>query len=140
MGEEINFELLHAQLEAIHQAGLQAHLEQDAAFFVQDIAEDYLSVSRGNVQQPSKTAVRAQFERYLSGITFAQYEDVQPPQIGFSADGSLAWLIAQVQAVGQQKTAVGDVADVRFVSAWLMLFENRDGKWIRIADASTFKP
>ncbi|MCB0035938.1 MAG: hypothetical protein KDE51_18030, partial [Anaerolineales bacterium] len=90
MSQEINFEALTAQLLSIHQASIQAHLDKDVGFFTRGIAENYLSVSRGNINSPTPSEIEARFKSYLENTVFTEYENLQAPLIGFSDDGSLA--------------------------------------------------
>jgi hypothetical protein len=57
-----------------------------------------------------------------------------------SADGSLGWVIAQVEAQGEQTTPKGVVEPIEFVSAWIELYEKRDGRWFQVGNVSNFKP
>lgn len=139
MRSEAELESLKAELLALHQAGIQAHLDKDVDFFLQDIASDYLSVGRGDIRRPTADAIRAQFSNYLGNTDFSEYADLSEPIVGISADGSLGWLIAQVKVSGQQQVGDGSVQPLDFVSAWLMLYERRDDRWVRLADVSTFR-
>ena len=139
MRSEAELEALKDELLALHQAGIQAHLDKNIDFFLQDIAPDYLSVSRGDIHRPTADAIRAQFSNYLDNTDFNEYADLSEPIVGVSADGSMGWLIAQVKVSGQQQTAAGGTQPLEFVSAWLMLYERQDDRWVRLADASTFR-
>ncbi|MCA9988669.1 MAG: nuclear transport factor 2 family protein [Anaerolineales bacterium] len=139
MRSEAELETLKAELLALHQAGIQAHLDKDVDFFLQDIAPDYLSVGRGDIRRPTADAIRTQFSSYLGNTDFSEYADLSEPIVGISADGSMGWLIAQVKVSGQQQVGDGSVQPLDFVSAWLMLYERRDDRWVRLADVSTFR-
>ena len=57
-----------------------------------------------------------------------------------SRDGTLGWIIAQVYAQGTQTTADGETRPIEFVSAWIELYEKRNGRWLRTGNVSNFKP
>ena len=67
------------------------------------------------------------------------YRDRVPPIVQVSADGSLGWVIAQVEAKGEQTAPDGTVETLEFVSAWIELYEQRGGKWFRTGNVSNFK-
>ena len=139
MRSEAELESLKAELLSLHQAGSQAHRDKDVDFFLQDIAPDYLSVARGNIRRPTADAIRVQFSNYLGNTDFDEYTDLSEPIVGISADGSMGWLIAQVKVSGQQQVGDGSTQPLDFVSAWLMLYERQDDRWVRLADVSTFR-
>lgn len=139
MKNTTNIAQLKAEILALHNAGITAHLENNIPFFTQGIADDYLSVSRGSINKPAHDDIQAMFTHYLGMTTFTEYKDLQDPIIGFSQDGSVAWSIAQVKVTGTQTRDDGTEVDLNFTSAWLMLYERRGEEWVRIADASTFK-
>jgi hypothetical protein len=49
-------------------------------------------------------------------------------------------VIAQVGAKGVQERGDGTSTRVEFVSAWIELYENREGRWFRVGNVSNFKP
>lgn len=58
------------------------------------------------------------------------------PVVHVSADGTAGWVIAQIKANG---TEVGGTRTLQFQSAWIELYEKRDGKWRRVGNVSNFK-
>jgi hypothetical protein len=138
MKKDVNYSVLRSELLALHEDSIKAHLEKNVSFFVQDISKNYTSVSWGEIQKPTIKDIGATFTNYLENTNFSEYRDLQEPIIGFSNDGSLAWLIAQVKVTGKRKTD-GEETDVDFICSWLTLYERKDDKWLRLADASTFK-
>jgi hypothetical protein len=63
-----------------------------------------------------------------------------PPVVRVSNDNSLGWVIAQVRAAGVQTTKDGASRPLSFESAWIELYERRDGKWLRVGNVSNFTP
>jgi hypothetical protein len=57
-----------------------------------------------------------------------------------SDDGSLGWVVVQVEAKGEQTEPDGTVVPLEFVSSWISLYEKRSGRWVRIGNVSNFKP
>ena len=130
---------LSQEILDLHKTEIDAHLNKDVDFFVQDISEDYLAVSGGEIRKPTLEETRLKFSNYLNNTVFAEYRDLCEPIIGFSKDGSLAWSIVQVKIVGRRTMDDGSEMDLDFTCAWITLYERQDDKWMRLADVSTFK-
>ena len=128
------------QLLAHHQQVIQAHLAADTEGWLALESDDYTSANRGEISHPSKAERKAWREPYLKASTFTVYRDLVEPIVKVSADGTLGWLIAQVEVAGTQKTAGGDVVPFRFVSAWIELYEKVDGRWLCSGNVSNMKP
>ena len=81
-----------------------------------------------------------QFEEYLQNTEFDEYRDLIDPIVRVSADGTLGWLICQVEMVGTYKGMSGDDAKLDAVWAWVELYEKRDGRWLRVGEVSNVRP
>jgi ketosteroid isomerase-like protein len=126
-----------AALLRIHERDLRAHREGDVAAIARDTAEGFVSVSNGAIERPSPAEVRDMFTQYLGRTRFTEYRDLEPPIVRVSRDGTVAWMIVRVKATGTQKTDDGE-KPIAFTSAWVMLYEKRDGRWTKVANVSTF--
>jgi len=127
-----------AEILAAHAAILQAHRDNDVDLLMNGAAEEYTLVTRGEVVYPTIGERAARFAEYFGMTEFSKYEDSIPPIVQVSEDGSLAWLIARVsvsgiQTVGEQEHSLD------FVSAWIELYEKRDGHWVQTGNVSNFK-
>ena len=129
-----------AQLLALHAEGLRAHLESDIDLLLRPEEDDYTISSQGKVTHPDRNARRQGLGPYLEATRFSVYRDQIPPVVKVSKDGSLGWVIAQIEARGEQTEPDGTVAPLEFVSSWIELYEKRDGRWLRIGNVSNFKP
>jgi hypothetical protein len=118
---------------------MQAHRQSDVDILLEDEAADYVVVSRGAVTRPTLDERRERLGSHLRSTTFQEYRDVADPQVTVSSDGTLGWVIVQVQAKGLQKSPGGGNEPLEFVSAWIELYEMRDGRWFRVGNASNFK-
>jgi len=128
------------QLLALHQQVIQAHLNADIAGWLAIESDDYTSANRGEIGHPAKSERKARRQPYLEASTFTVYRDLVEPIVKVSADGTLGWLIAQVEVEGTQKTAEGNEVPFRFVSAWIELYEKIDGRWLCTGNVSNMKP
>jgi len=127
---------MKSEILDLHRALIDAHLNKDVDFFVQDLSEDYTSVSRGEIRKPTIEETRSSFSSYLDNTTFTEYRDLCEPIIGFSKDGSIAWSIVQVKVAGRRTMDDGSKRDIDSTWAWLTLYERQGDKWIRLAEVS----
>jgi len=127
------------RLLELHRGVLRAHLEGDVKGWLSQESDDFVVANRGEVTRPSRAERHAFFEPYLRETRFEEYRDLIPPIVRVSRDGTLGWVIAQVRGSGVRKTGSGG-ARVEFTSAWIELFEKRDGRWTRVGNVSNFKP
>lgn len=127
------------QLLHLHEAALRAHLESDVDLLLEAESDQYVLVSRGEVSHPTLEERRAFFGPYLQQTRFHVYRDLVPPTVRVSEDGSLGWVVAQIEARGEQTTSEGTVRPLAFVSAWIELCERRNGRWVRVGNVSNFK-
>lgn len=129
-----------ARLRALHEKVMRAHRESNVDLLLEDEAADYVVASRGEITHPTIEQRRERFGAYLGATTFSEYRDAVEPVVSVSADGTLGWVVVQVEAKGQQRTGPDALEPVEFVSAWIELYEKRDGKWQRTGNVSNFKP
>ena len=134
-----DFKVLKAELLEIHKKFIEAHLEKNVDFFVQDLAEDYVFVARGEIGHPSPKEILSNMSDYLNNTEFSEYRDTQEPVIGFSKDGSLGWSIVRVKVAGKRTLDDGSERDTEFICAWITLFERKGNKWVRLGEVSSFK-
>jgi len=134
-----DLEPLKSEILELHQAGIDAHLNKDIDFFVRDLSTDYVSVSGGEINEPTVAEIRETFRSYLENTEFTQYEDLRDPIVGVSQDGSIAWSIVQVKVAGRQISNGDANREVDFTCAWITLYERRENMWVRLADVSSFK-
>ncbi len=135
--QAIDQEKIKEEVLAIHNASLRAHWERDPYYFIQNLSDDYITVSNAEIKKPTKDEIFSIFSNYLSKTTFLEYRDTHDPIIGYSADGSVAWLIAQVQVTGLRTNETNQMDTIRFKSAHISVFERQNEKWIRKTNVST---
>jgi hypothetical protein len=127
------------ELLALHEKVMRAHRDGDAELLLEDESEDYVVANRGTIARPSKSERRSRLQAYLAATRFTEYRDLVPPIVTISADGTLGWVIVQVQAQGTQTSTVGTRENLEFVSAWIELYQRHGGRWRRVGNASNFK-
>ena len=129
-----------SQLLAAHQQVIQAHLNKDLATWLDGEADEYLSANRGEIMYPTKAERAAMRQPYLAQTEFSEYRDLMPPVVRVSADGTLGWVIAQIQAIGVRTMPDGQEIAFDAVWAWIELYEKIDGRWLCTGNVSNAKP
>jgi hypothetical protein len=134
-----DFEALRSEILELHKSTIEAHLNDNVDFLVQNLSGDFMSVSNGDIDYPTKEEIRSGFSSYLNNTEFSEYADLREPIIGFSKDGSVAWSTVQVKVAGKRKMEDGTERDLDFTCAWITLYEREGSRWIKLAEVSNFK-
>jgi ketosteroid isomerase-like protein len=139
-GEAEDLEAEKRKLLALHEEFKAAHVVGDADTILARIAEDYVRVARGEVSHPRHDDMAARMQDYLGRTTFSEYRDLRDPIVRVSEDGTLGWVIVELQARGVQRTREGTEEPLDFVCAWVSLFEKRDGAWTLVHSPDQLGP
>ena len=124
----------------LHQNIIQCHLDGDVDAWLSIESDDFVAANRGDILHPSKQDRANQREPYLAHTTFKTYRDVQPPIVNISEDGTLGWLIAQVEVSGTQQIESEKSVDFSVVWAWIELYEKQNDQWLCVGNVSNAKP
>ena len=129
-----------AELLRLHNSDREAHFKTDVDRLLENSPEEFISVSRGKISRPSKDDARKMFTGYFREAKYYEWDDVEEPIIRISNDASMAWMITRYRVRRVQKNAAGVEKEEKFVYAGIMTYEKRDGRWVRVANVSTFEP
>ena len=118
-----------------------AHLSYDADL-VSLLSKDFTSIDAGQVSRPTRMESRARFKRYFDAVVFRAWDDIAPPQITISNDGTMATVIVTklVRLVDRAKSndPGAPVSETRF--AWLETWRREGAEWKLLQVASTRAP
>ena len=134
-----NLEKEKAELLRLHKSDREAHFKTDADALLANSPEEFISVNRGKINRSSKADARKMFTGYFRDAKYYEWDDVEEPIIRISNDGSMAWMITRYKVRRVQKNAEGVEKEEKFVYAGIMTYEKRDGRWVRVANVSTFE-
>jgi hypothetical protein len=123
----------------LHKSNRKAHFKTDADALLEKSPEEMISVSRGKINRPSKDDARKMFTGYFRDAKYYEWDDVEEPIVRISNDASMAWMITRTRVRRVQKKADGAEQEEKFVYAGIMTYEKRDGRWVRVANVSTFE-
>jgi hypothetical protein len=128
------------ELLRLHKEHQTAHLTYNAELFVESFAENLVTVQRGEAVTRNKAENLKRIKSYFGSFKFSEWEDVKPPVIKISKDGTLATIIVEKLVKGTYETEKGETITDVTEFAWLEVWEKIDGKWKIITVASTRKP
>jgi len=129
-----------AALAALHASVLEAHRRGDVDAWMAQEADTVVSANRGAISFSSREERRTRRERYLSSTTFDVYRDLRPPVVMVSEDGTLGWVIAEVEIKGTSSSGEGQQIPVEGIWAWIELYEKREGAWKAVGNVSNRRP
>ncbi len=127
-------------LEAILQNQRSAHLELDAEQLVEHVAERLVSIDRGAITIQTRDQVREMFASYFEGASYFAWEDLEPPLIKISSDGSMAWVVRRVEVDREESDGSGGRRRRQLISAFTSTFEKVNGEWRLTTVTSTLVP
>ena len=129
-----------AELLRMHRAAREAHFKTDAGLLLESSPEEFVSVSAGKINRVRKAEALKTFEEYFKGAKYYEWDDAEEPIVHVSKDASMAWMITRVRVRRTQRGASGADQEEKIVYAGIMTYEKRAGKWVRVANVSTFEP
>jgi len=124
----------------MHAEVLRAHRENALEPWLALEADPYVVANRGEITLPSAEERRAARAPYLARTSFSVYRDLREPLVEISRDGTLAWLICQVEGRGEQRDESGASKPIEFVYAWIELYRREQGRWRMVGNVSNQKP
>ncbi len=124
------------ELLRIHEAVMESHRQGDVETWMAVESERYTSVNRGRITFPSSDDRRQMREPYLASTTFTMYRDLRTPLVRVSGDGSLGWLMAEVEVRGVQRGQGGEETPIHTIWAWIELYEKGPDGWRVVGNAS----
>jgi len=122
--KEIQLEKETDALLALNETQKSAHLTQNAELLASTLASQVFIVQAGEVQPGSRQAMLAQYQALFEQLTYERWEDVQPPLIQLSEDGSLASMLVRKLVVSRQNE---DRQAALY--SWLAGLKKENGQW-----------
>lgn len=123
----------------MHEAVIQAHLNKDAAAWTALEADTTISANNGEVTRLDRANRLSSRQRYLERTTFEGYRDVKPPIVEISDDGTLGWVIVEVEIIGWTARMDGTIEDVSNTWAWIELYKKEGSTWKMVGNVSNQK-
>jgi hypothetical protein len=134
----VDLEAERAALLQIHALDRQAHFATNADGLLAHSAEQFISVSGGAISRATRDDLQQMFTAYFKDATYYEWDDLEPPIVRIARDASMAWMIVRTKVRRTQPDASGAKHERQFIYAGIMTYEKRDGRWLRVANVSTF--
>ena len=129
------------KLLRLHREIMDGHYFENMEVANRATADSLVIVSAGEVYHISGIQSNETLNKRMTGRDHVRYDDLIRPIIRISEDGTLGWVIVQVQAEGVRYDASGAVnGPLEFTSAWIELYEKVDGEWKMTGNVSNFQP
>ena len=125
------------ELLALHQADRRAHFDHDIDGLLRHLGGELLDVRDGKINHLSREDVRKKFVEYFQSAQFTAWDDIEPPIVRVSDDGSMGWMIVRVRITYTEKDSSGKKAVHDDTMAWMSVYEKREGHWTMTAVTST---
>jgi hypothetical protein len=123
----------------VHETDRRAHFATDVELLLQHSGDEFIYVGEGKVSKSTRAELQETFRAYFKDAKYYEWDDLEPPIIRISNDASMAWMIVRTRVRRTQKDSSGALKERKFVYAGIMTYEKREGKWIRVANVSTFE-
>lgn len=127
------------ELLRLHDELIEAHRSGDVGRWMAVESPAWVSANGGRVSFPGEADRRAGRAAYLQRTTFEAYRDLRAPLVQVSEDGSLGWVIAEVEVRGTMEGPTGS-EPFHDVWAWVELYRKEDGAWRMVGNASNRRP
>jgi len=128
------------ELLELHRKDRRAHFENNAELALSDkVDHGFISVRNGAVTQRDKSDFQKRLESYFKNAKYYEWDDLEPPIVRISDDGSMAWMIVRVRVRRTQQNSSGAAIEEKFIYAGISAYEKRSGKWLQVANVSTFE-
>lgn len=138
-GKSVDIDAEKIELLRIHLADINAHLEGDVPAIMETVGEEFLYVGDGKVSMQTRAEVEAFFTGYLKDASYKRYKDLDVPHAEVSADCTMGWVISRVAVTRVEPNGNGGTRTRSFTYAGIMTYEKAGGKWLKVANVSTFK-
>ena len=138
-GENFDLEKERKAILELHHVQRDDHFNRDSVAFSSRMADDFVSVNRGEIQRPTFEENRTKYHRYFSAVEFQKWDDQTEPEIFFSDDGSMAYTVVDKRVVltyVERDTTYEEITDF----AWVAIYSKTSNGWKITCAASTNKP
>ena len=124
-----------AAILELYETTRQGHLDGDAAKLLAQYAPRWDDLRGGTVVARTIDDERGRIANQLAGMHYLAWDDVNPPRVEVSPDGTMAWLLGAVRARAIQTQPDGSQREIAYRCAWLQVYARRDGQWAAIINA-----
>ncbi len=121
----------------MHEAQREYHFGKDSVAFAQQMSAEYVSVNRGLITRPSVQDNISRYNNYFSAVEFVKWDDLSPPMIRFSEDGSMAYTVVDKEVIVEYKISETETILDSGYYAWVAIYKKQAEGWKLDCVAST---
>ncbi len=118
----------------------KAHFEKDIDLFISTFADSVVSVYDGSFEINTPADNKARFGPYFKSVEFVKWDDMAPPVIDISDDGTMAYAVVQKQIVLTYPDTLGNPITDSAQYAWVSIYKKMENDWKLVCNASTYEP
>ncbi len=124
-----------AAILQLYETTRRGHLDGDAAKVLAQYAPRWDDLRDGTVVVRTIDDELGRIAGQLVCTRYLAWDDVNPPRVEVSPDGTMAWLLGEVRARAIQTQPDGSEREIAYRCAWLQVYARRDGRWAAIVNA-----
>jgi hypothetical protein len=124
----------------IHEEMAEAHLAGDVDLWLASQSNEYISVNSGEIRIRDKAERRAGLTPYLERTDYSVFRDLREPIVVISDDGSLGWMITQLEVRGTRTSEAGDTEPFGWTVAAIQLYRKEARQWVLVGDGFNLRP
>ncbi len=137
--QRFDIEKATREILELHNQQRDFHFQKMAPEFASLLSENHISVNRGSVNTPTIEENTHRFQNYFDNVAFVKWDDIKPPVIRFSEDGSLAYTIVEKEVVVKYKNEEDQEILESTLFAWVAIYKKYGKEWKIDCVASTNK-
>jgi hypothetical protein len=118
-----------AAILGLYELTRQGHLEGDPQKFLAQYGEQWEDLRDGTTIVTTRADEFDRITRHLAETRYLAWDDVAPPRVEVSADGTMAWLLAEIRATAVQSRSDGPDREITYRCSWVQVYTQRDGRW-----------
>ena len=127
--DKADLETARKEIISLLEQERKAHFDRNADLFISEFADSMISVNKGTVSVRSEEENKNRIGKYFGSVEFIKWDDMKPPVIKFSSDGSLAYAIIQKQVILSYPDSSGGILIDTTDYAWASIYRKQKGVW-----------
>ncbi len=134
----VDLEKEKADLLAALESSRQAHFDTNIEKLLADMGSESIYIRDAEISKTTRADVEQRVQVYFKDAKFRKWDYVSDPIIFISDDATLAARIEHITVDKYDTT--GATPDVKFTYAGITVLKKENGRWMRVANATTIVP
>lgn len=123
----------------LHEAQ-RGYFNKDSITFTDQFSDTFISVNKRLISKPEKEVAISRCHRYFFAVEFVKWDDVSPPVVKFSDDGSMAYTMADKIVTVPYPDEKGNLKTNETHFPRVAIYKKYGNEWKIDAVVSTNKP